>query len=152
MYHYRWHTSEKCSTDGIGSWTYWKDDWLQNGVSSLVIASQIGHLDVVKYLCEIGGKKLILLANDVSMVHGVNHCFECNKKSCEPCWYIMFILLKYAQIDRQICIFYYTVYYEKGYSVRQKEYPGILIPCSWHPLHIIKCTTLTVIIINSILY
>ena len=39
---------------------------VQNGASCLYMASQYGHLEVVKYLHEVGGKELLMLTKDVS--------------------------------------------------------------------------------------
>ncbi len=39
---------------------------MQDGASCLFIASQKGHFEVVKHLCEIGGKELLMLTANVS--------------------------------------------------------------------------------------
>jgi hypothetical protein len=39
---------------------------VQNATSCLFVASSSGHLEVVKYLCERGGKKLLMLSAIVS--------------------------------------------------------------------------------------
>jgi hypothetical protein len=38
---------------------------VQNGWSCLLKASQNGHLDVVKHLCEVGGETLLMLTDKV---------------------------------------------------------------------------------------
>ena len=40
---------------------------MQDGASCLMVASQNGHLEVVRYLCERGGEKLLLMADNVSV-------------------------------------------------------------------------------------
>ena len=49
---------------------------VQNNASCLYIACQEGHLDVVKYLCERGGEKLLMLTTMVSelVCVGVQAC------------------------------------------------------------------------------
>ncbi len=39
---------------------------VQDGTSCLYMASQNGHFGVVKHLCEIGGKELLMLTDYVS--------------------------------------------------------------------------------------
>ncbi len=39
---------------------------VQNGASCLYLASSKGHLEVVKFLCEQGGKELLMLTNKAS--------------------------------------------------------------------------------------
>ena len=44
----------------------------QVGTSCLYIACTNAHLNVVKYLCELGGEKLLMLTNNVSELRGVS--------------------------------------------------------------------------------
>jgi hypothetical protein len=41
---------------------------VQNAVSTLMIASQVGHFEVVKFLCEKGGDRLLKYVGNVSHV------------------------------------------------------------------------------------
>ncbi len=41
---------------------------VQNGASCLCIACQEAHLEVVKYLCEQGGKELLMLTSKVTVL------------------------------------------------------------------------------------
>jgi hypothetical protein len=40
---------------------------VQGGSSCLLVACHAGHLDMVKYLCERGGEKLLMLMSKVSV-------------------------------------------------------------------------------------
>ena len=42
---------------------------LQEGASCLFVASEKGHLDIVKYLCKKGGKQLLMLSKIVGFTH-----------------------------------------------------------------------------------
>ena len=39
---------------------------MQGGRTCLMSACEGGHLDVVKYVCEIGGKELVMATDEVS--------------------------------------------------------------------------------------
>ena len=47
---------------------------VQNGWSCLHKACEKGHLDVVKYLCEHVGEKLLMLTDKVSELGGMRVC------------------------------------------------------------------------------
>jgi hypothetical protein len=40
---------------------------LQRGGTCLMYASSQGHMEVVKYLCEVGGKELLMTMENVSV-------------------------------------------------------------------------------------
>ena len=46
---------------------------VQDGWSCLLIASVNGHSEVVKYLCERGGERLLMLTPNVSEVYACKH-------------------------------------------------------------------------------
>jgi hypothetical protein len=48
---------------------------VQTGASCLCTASDKGHLEVVKYLCEQGGKELLMLTNKASAFRLMDLCF-----------------------------------------------------------------------------
>jgi hypothetical protein len=48
---------------------------VQNATSCLYMASGQGHLEVVKYLCEQGGKELLMLTNKASAFRLMDLCF-----------------------------------------------------------------------------
>jgi hypothetical protein len=48
---------------------------VQTGASCLYIASRKGRLEVVKYLCEQGGKELLMLTNKASAFRLMDLCF-----------------------------------------------------------------------------
>ncbi len=47
---------------------------MQDGWSCLHIASFHGHLDVVEYVCEVGGERLLMLSDKVSWRVAVPMC------------------------------------------------------------------------------
>ncbi len=49
-----------------GAWCWSDGQCLQNGGTCLISACEGGHLDVVKYLCEVGSKELVMARNYVS--------------------------------------------------------------------------------------
>jgi hypothetical protein len=67
---------------------------MQDGDSCLMKAVRSGNLDVVKYLCEVGGKELIMLQNKVwqedEQTEGIDHvqpqsfAFELPNKTRSP--------------------------------------------------------------------
>ena len=56
---------------------------VQNGWSCLFIASHNGHLDVAKYLCEVGGERLLTLTDNVSAVSSSGQMYVCGS-SMQP--------------------------------------------------------------------
>ncbi len=57
---------EPCQGCGDSVW-WWSDGQrLQDGLTCLMKACEGGHLDVVKYVCEIGGKELVMAKRKVS--------------------------------------------------------------------------------------
>ena len=60
---------------------------VQNGASCLLAASQDGHLEVVKYLCERGGERLLMLTNQVSFLRVGIEMQACaaGVVACEAC-------------------------------------------------------------------
>ncbi len=50
--------------DGAGWWS--DSQCVQDGRTSLMSASHSGHMEVVKYLCEVGGEELLMRARNVS--------------------------------------------------------------------------------------
>ncbi len=45
----------------------WSDGWRsQRAGTCLMLACARGHLDVVKYVCEVGGKELVMATDTVS--------------------------------------------------------------------------------------
>jgi hypothetical protein len=54
----------------------------QDGRSCLLEASRKGHIEVVKYLCELGGEKLLMLTNEVIMA--LLHLHICCQKYILP--------------------------------------------------------------------
>jgi hypothetical protein len=50
---------------------------LQHGRSCLYIASKQRQLDVAKYLCEVGGERLLTLASNVSAVSLSGQTYVC---------------------------------------------------------------------------
>ncbi len=50
---------------------------VQDGWSCLLIAFQEGHVDVAKYLCEVGGERLLTLTSNVSAVSSSGQVYVC---------------------------------------------------------------------------
>jgi hypothetical protein len=58
-------TSSAKSATGRARW--WSNGQrLQRGETCLISASKGGHIEVVKYLCEVGGKELVMMTDMVS--------------------------------------------------------------------------------------
>ncbi len=59
-------SKEPCQGSGDSVW-WWSDNQrLQRGSTCLMSACEGGHLDVVKYVCEVGGKELVMAKRRVS--------------------------------------------------------------------------------------
>jgi hypothetical protein len=56
---------------------------VQDGWSCLLIASEKGHLDVAKYLCEVGGERLLTLTQNVSALSSSGQMYVCGS-SMQP--------------------------------------------------------------------
>ncbi len=56
---------------------------VQDGWSCLLAACQEGHLDVAKYLCEVGGERLLTLTANVSTVSSPGQMYVCGS-SVQP--------------------------------------------------------------------
>ena len=64
---------------------------MQGGQTCLMWASGSGHLEVVKYLCEVGGKELVMMTCNVSTLYAYIHVVT-------SIWFVV----THAQISRRI--------------------------------------------------